>query len=46
VECHARNGSKDSLFVEADGEVLGLLPVKIEVVPDALNLLVPRGAKP
>ncbi|MGC1461398.1 MAG: YegS/Rv2252/BmrU family lipid kinase [Terracidiphilus sp.] len=46
VECHTRNGSKDSLFVEADGEVLGLLPVKIEVVPHALNLLVPRGAQP
>ncbi len=46
VECHARNGSKDSLFVEADGEVLGLLPVRIEVVPHALNLLVPRGAQP
>lgn len=46
VECRPRNGSKESLFVEADGEVLGKLPVKIEVVPDALNLLVPRGAQP
>ena len=46
VECRSRNGSKDRLFVEADGEVLGMLPVKIEVVPHALNLLVPRGAQP
>jgi YegS/Rv2252/BmrU family lipid kinase len=46
VECHARNGSKESLFVEADGEVLGSLPVRIEVVPHALMLLVPPGAQP
>jgi YegS/Rv2252/BmrU family lipid kinase len=46
VECRPRNESDESLFVEADGEVLGLLPVKIEVVPNALSLLIPRGAKP
>ena len=46
VECKARSGSKDALFVEADGEVLGSLPVRIEVVPHALNLLVPAGAQP
>jgi diacylglycerol kinase family enzyme len=46
VECRARNGSHDPFFVEADGEVLGLLPVRIEVVPQALNLLVPAGAQP
>lgn len=46
VECRARNGSRDTLFVEADGEVLGSLPVKIEVIPDALNLLIPPGAQP
>jgi diacylglycerol kinase family enzyme len=46
VECRARNGCKDSLFVEADGEVLGFLPVKIEVVPHAINLLIPQGAQP
>jgi len=46
VECRPRDGSDERLFVEADGEVLGLLPVKIEVVPNALNLLIPRGAQP
>jgi diacylglycerol kinase (ATP) len=46
VECRALNGFKDALFVEADGEVLGSLPVRIEMVPHALNLLVPRGAQP
>jgi diacylglycerol kinase (ATP) len=46
VECRPRDGSDERLFVEADGEVLGLLPVKIEVVPSALNLLIPRGAQP
>jgi YegS/Rv2252/BmrU family lipid kinase len=46
VECRPRNGSGEELFVEADGEVLGLLPVRIEAVPHALNLLIPRGARP
>ncbi len=46
VECRSRNGCKDALFVEADGEVLGLLPARIEIVPHALNLLVPIGARP
>ena len=46
VECRPRNGSDEELFVEADGEVLGLLPVRIEAVPQALNLLIPRGAQP
>jgi diacylglycerol kinase (ATP) len=31
-------------FVEADGELLGVLPARIEVVPDALTLLVPARA--
>jgi len=46
IECHPRNGSKDSFFVEADGEVLGQLPVRLEVVPHSLTLLVPPGAQP
>jgi diacylglycerol kinase (ATP) len=46
VECRPRNGSDERLFVEADGEVLGLLPVRIEVVPHSLNLLVPLHAQP
>jgi diacylglycerol kinase family enzyme len=46
VECRPRNGSHASLYVEADGEVLGSLPARMEVVPQTLNLLVPRGARP
>ena len=46
VECRPTNGSKISVFVEADGEVLGLLPARIEVARETLNLLVPRGAQP
>jgi len=46
VECRPRNGSSKPIFVEADGEVLGNLPVRLEVVPDALTVLVPPGANP
>jgi diacylglycerol kinase (ATP) len=46
VECRPRNGSTSQIFVEADGEVLGSLPVRLEVVPDALTLLIPPGANP
>lgn len=46
VECRPRNGSRDTLYVEADGEVLGHLPARMETVPDALMLLVPEGAQP
>jgi len=45
VVCRATRDA-DALYVEADGEVLGHLPVKISVVPDALTLLVPQGAEP
>ena len=30
-----------AIYAEADGELLGKLPVKISVVPDAFNLLIP-----
>ena len=46
VECRARRGSTARLYVEADGEVLGSLPVRIEVVPKALPLLIPPDAQP
>ncbi len=46
IECRARAGSREALFVEADGEVLGSLPVRLEVVPHSLTLLVPPGAQP
>lgn len=46
VECRPANGSKSSVLVEADGEVLGALPARIEVAHETLNLLVPPGAQP
>jgi len=46
VVCRARKGSAARLYVEADGEVLGSLPVRIEVVPQALTLLIPPNAQP
>lgn len=45
IECRPRAGVADSrIFVEADGELLGTLPVAITVVPDALTLLVPSSS--
>ncbi len=41
VECYGLEGSTEELFVEADGEWLGTLPVRMEVVPDALTVLIP-----
>jgi diacylglycerol kinase family enzyme len=41
VECYGLQGSTEELFVEADGELLGTLPVRMEVVPDALTVLIP-----
>jgi YegS/Rv2252/BmrU family lipid kinase len=46
VECRPRNRSHAQVFVEADGEFLGGLPVRIEIVPDALTVLVPPQAAP
>ena len=46
IDCRAHKGACESLLVEADGEVLGSLPVRLEVVPHSLTLLVPPGAKP
>ncbi len=46
VVCSPHNGYSETLLVEADGEVLGTLPTRIEVVPDALHLLIPAGAEP
>jgi YegS/Rv2252/BmrU family lipid kinase len=41
VECRNLEHSAEPLFVEADGELLGTLPVRIEVVTQALTLLIP-----
>jgi diacylglycerol kinase family enzyme len=34
------------VFAEADGELLGTLPAKLEIVPEAVRLLIPRKARP
>ncbi len=46
VECSPRAGSLAPVFVEADGEVLGHLPVRIEIAAQTLTLLIPRDAQP
>jgi YegS/Rv2252/BmrU family lipid kinase len=45
VECRPLNGSSHRVYAEADGELLGGLPVRIEIVPDAVTLLIPPGAR-
>ena len=44
IECRGRERSREAIYVEADGEILGTLPARMEIVPDALTLLVPRGS--
>lgn len=46
VECRPRNRSRTRVYAEADGEVLGSLPARIEIVPEALILLIPAGVEP
>lgn len=44
VECVPLKGMEGKVYVEADGELLGGLPVEIDIVPDALNMLIPEEA--
>jgi YegS/Rv2252/BmrU family lipid kinase len=46
VECHTQNGSHSDVYVEADGEVLGALPARMELARETLTLLVPPHAEP
>ena len=46
VECMPANGSSTRVYVEADGEVLGQLPVRIEIASKTLTLLIPPDAQP
>ena len=41
VECRDLDHPAEPSLLEADGELLGTLPVRIEVVPQALTLLIP-----
>ncbi len=38
---HDHNRSGDRVYVEADGELLGRLPARMTMVPDALSIVVP-----
>ena len=46
VECLPRKGSRSRIYVEADGELLGQLPARIEVAAETLTLLIPPHAEP
>ncbi len=37
------SGTPENIYVEADGELLGRLPITLSTVPDALTVLVPKG---
>lgn len=44
VTCASVRGEKpENIYVEADGELLGRLPITLSMVPDALTVLVPKG---
>jgi diacylglycerol kinase family enzyme len=45
VACRALNGSSERVLVEADGELLGCLPARIEMLPDALTVLIPTASQ-
>jgi len=46
VECNAQAGGGGRVFVEADGELLGTLPARIEMTSERVTLLVPAHARP
>ncbi len=46
VECRLASGIAPRVYAEADGELLGSLPVRIEIVSDAVTLLIPPDAQP
>src|SRR6266700_2532796 len=44
VTCRSVTGEKpENIYVEADGELLGRLPITLSMVPDALTVLVPKN---
>jgi YegS/Rv2252/BmrU family lipid kinase len=43
VVCQLPAADAGRVYVEADGELLGRLPARMTVVPDALSLVVPAG---
>ena len=45
VDCLPAHGSSE-VYVEADGDVLGQLPARLEIAPEMLTLLIPPDAHP
>ena len=44
VKCRSVAGEKpENIYVEADSELLGRLPITLSIVPDALTVLRPRN---
>jgi diacylglycerol kinase family enzyme len=43
---HIRVETETPRIAQADGELLGMTPVEIEVAPRAVRLLVPRQPEP
>src|SRR6266404_4862851 len=43
VDSDGKNKNKDRVYVEADGELLGRLPARMTMEPDALSLVVPAA---
>jgi diacylglycerol kinase family enzyme len=46
VDCTPISGPNARIFVEADGEVLGQLPMRLEMATQKLTLLIPPDAQP
>jgi YegS/Rv2252/BmrU family lipid kinase len=46
VECRPVNDSAARVYAEADGESLGGLPIRIEIAPQTVTLLIPLDARP
>lgn len=46
LDCRSVAGSRETIFVEADGELLGALPARMEMAAETVNLLIPSGARP
>ena len=46
VDCRPLKDTPSRVYVEADGEVLGYLPARIEIAAEMLTLLIPPEARP
>jgi diacylglycerol kinase (ATP) len=46
VECRVTSRARHTVFLEADGEVLGTLPARLEIAAEQVTLLIPPDANP